>query len=320
MRKLPAVIAVISLAAVGLAGCALPGSSGCTRTDAASAEMLDLITVTGELGTEPEVDLYTPFQAEEMSFADAVTGDGTQIVSEAQLIDADVTLISGETGEILVSTVDEEEDSPLVLPVSRWTQVFPSIYPSLECAAEGSRVVVALPPGGVEAQTAASSGLAEDETAIAVMDLHQVYLSKADGANVYNTGHGLPNVVRAPDGRPGIIVPDGAAPTEVTVQTIKKGDGPVVTADQPVRVHYTGVGWDDREVFDTTWDGEPASMTLDDALPGFAQALEGQTVGSQVMVVVPPDAVDGDAAQGFPAGSALVFVIDVLGLDAVPTQ
>ena len=101
---------------------------------------------------------------------------------------------------------------------------------------------------------------------------------------------GCRRVVRAPDGRPGIIVPDGEAPTEVIVQTIKKGDGPVVTGDEPVRVHYTGVLWDDRTVFDTTWDGDPASLTLDAVVPGFAQALEGQTVGSQVMVVVPPDA------------------------------
>ena len=157
-----------------------------------------------------------------------------------------------------------------MVPVSRWIQVFPTIYDALECATEGSRVVVALPPGGVEAETAASNGLAEDESAIAVIDLHKVYLSKADGANVYNTGRGLPSVVRAPDGRPGIIVPDGEPPTEVTVQTIKKGDGPVVTGDQPVRVHYTGVLWDERTVFDTSWDGEPASLTLDQVVPGFA--------------------------------------------------
>jgi FKBP-type peptidyl-prolyl cis-trans isomerase len=128
-------------------------------------------------------------------------------------------------------------------------------------------------------------------------------------------------VVRAADGRPGIIVPDGEAPDEVTVQTIKKGDGPVVTGDQPVRVHYTGVTWDERKVFDSTWDGEPASLTLDAVVPGFAQALEGQTVGSQVMVVVPPDAGYGDAAQGeIPANSTLVFVIDILGLDEVPAE
>ena len=94
-----------------------------------------------------------------------------------------------------------------------------------------------------------------------------------------------------------------------------------MTGDQPVRVHYTGVVWDEDEAFDTTWDGEPASLTLDGVVPGFAQALEGQTVGSQVMVVVPPDQGYGDQAQGaIPADSTLVFVIDILGLDVASAE
>ena len=149
MRKIPAALAVLSLAAVGLAGCALPGASSCTREGVANADVLEQITVSGELGAEPEADLYTPFHAEEISFEDSVTGEGTAIISESQLVDANVTVISGETGEILVTTVDEDA-SPIVLPVSRWIQVFPGIFEALDCATEGSRVVVALPPGGVE--------------------------------------------------------------------------------------------------------------------------------------------------------------------------
>ena len=318
MPKIPAVLAVLSLAAVGLAGCAVPGSSECTRSAAADPEVAELITVSGELGAKPTVDVRTPFHVDDVAFADPVTGEGTAIVSEQQLVDVDVTLISGETGEVLATTVN---DPPVVAPVSRWLQVFPPVYDALDCATEGSRVVVALPPGGVQAGVAESSGLAEDESAIAVVDLHKVYLSKADGSNVYNTGYGLPTVVRAPDGRPGIIVPDGEAPTEVTVQTIKKGDGPVVTGDQPVRVHYTGVTWDERRVFDSTWDTEPASLTLDAVVPGFAQALEGQTVGSQVMVVIPPIEDAGDKGPGsVPENSTLVYVIDILGLDEVSSQ
>lgn len=315
MRKIPAVIAVLSLAAVGLAGCALPGSSSCSRPDAVNQDVTDLISVSGPVGREPTVEVYTPLKAEDLAFTDAVVGDGTPITADNQLIVADVSLISAESGETLVSTgYDGDLSSPLA--VSRWIEVFPTIGDALHCATEGSRIVVALPPGGVAEATAEQNGLGEDDSAIAVIDLNKVYLAKADGSNVYNTGHGLPTVVRAPDGRPGIIVPDGEPPTEVVVQTIKKGDGPVVTGDQPVRLHYTGVLWDERTVFDTTWDAAAASLTLDSVVPGFAQAIEGQTVGSQVMVVVPPDAGYGDQPQAsIPANSTLVFVIDILGLD-----
>jgi peptidylprolyl isomerase len=197
-------------------------------------------------------------------------------------------------------------------------QVFPEIGDALHCATEGSRVVVALPPGGVEAETAASNGLGKDDSSIAVIDLHKVYLSQADGSLVYNTGRGLPSVVRAPDGRPGVIIPDGEPPAEVAMQTLKKGAGPVVTADDSVRVHYTGVLWDDRSVFETTWDGDPKSVTKDaeGVVPGFRKAIEGQTVGSQVMVVVPPEQGYGDKASGsVPPNSTLVYVIDILGID-----
>jgi len=39
------------------------------------------------------------------------------------------------------------------------------------------------------------------------------------------------------------------------------------------------------------------------------------------MVVIPPEFGYGDTAQAsIPANSTLVFVIDILGLDEVPTQ
>jgi len=72
-------------------------------------------------------------------------------------------------------------------------------------------------------------------------------------------------------------------------------------------------------VFDTTWDAEPKSIDLSTMLPGFAEAITGQTVGSQVLVVIPPDQAYGDQAQGqIPADSTLVFVVDILGIDQPP--
>ena len=39
----------------------------------------------------------------------------------------------------------------------------------------------------------------------------------------------------------------------------------------------------------------------------------GQTVGSQVLLVIPPDQAYGDKKQGsIPANSTLVFVVDIL--------
>jgi peptidylprolyl isomerase len=45
-------------------------------------------------------------------------------------------------------------------------------------------------------------------------------------------------------------------------------------------------------------------------------ALEGATVGSQVIASMPPKDAYGENAQGaIPANSTLIFVIDVLGIN-----
>lgn len=320
MRKIPALVAALGLVAVTLVGCSATGSSSadgsCPRpASSSSPELNAAVSVSGEADAAPEVEISAPFHVGTTVFEDVSTGDGTAITGDEQLVVLDITLSSGATGEKVVAT-PYDGDLSRVFALSRWVQTFPGFADALHCATEGSRVVVGLAPGDIEAQTAANLGLAEDDSAVAVVDVRKVYLTKADGADQYNDARNMPTVVRAPDGRPGIIVPDATPPSDLVVQTIKKGDGPEVTGDVPVRIAYTGVTWADGKVFDTTWDGEPPSTTLDSLVPGLAEGLTGQTVGSQVLVVVPPDQGYGDTQQGgVAAGSTLVYVVDILGLD-----
>jgi len=77
-----------------------------------------------------------------------------------------------------------------------------------------------------------------------------------------------------------------------------------------VAVQYTGVRWSDGSAYDSTWvKGEPKSFDLGAGiLPGLAEGLVEQTVGSQVLIVIPP-------ASGGAAGAeddTLVFVVDIL--------
>ena len=147
----------------------------------------------------------------------------------------------------------------------------PRLADALMCATEGSRVVVGLAPGDIEAETRGQPRPGEDESAVAVVDVRKVYLAEADGANQFNSGSGLPTVVRAPDGRPGSSSPTGTRPTELVVQTLKKGDGEVVTGDQPVRVHYTGVTVGRRDRLRLDLGRRAASLTLDGVVPGLAR-------------------------------------------------
>lgn len=314
MRRTPVFFAVTALVAVGLVGCSTTPDASCVRPSA--QKLLDLVEVSGAAGAEPDVSIRTPFHVSDTQVADLETGDGTIVTDDSQLVALDLTIISGDSGEPVVATPYDGTTSR-VFPAARWVETIPGLRAGMECASAGSRFVVALAPGDITPETASGLGLAEGESAVAVVDLHKVYLAKADGADQFTEGHGLPTVVRAPDGRPGIIVPDATAPTDLRVEVLKRGNGEEVPADATVRVHYTGVLWDDpADPFETTWDTEPASLPLDGVVPGLTQALEGQTVGSQVLVVIPPDLGYGEAGQGaIPPSSTLVFVVDILGID-----
>lgn len=322
MRKIPALLAVLGLTAVALVGCSAAGNGGsaaCPRPAASDPKTTDLITVSGSLGALPTVSVPTPFHVSTSAFADLQTGSGTPITTDPQLVVLDIALYDGETGAPLVKTAYDGKDTS-AFPLSQWVRTFPAFEAALHCATPGTRTVVALAPDGMDAQSVAQLGVSAGGSAVAVVDVRKTYLPKADGPDQYNDALGLPTVVRAPDGRPGIIVPVAAAPSDVVVQTIKKGTGDAVTGDLPVRIAYTGVTWDAKKVFHTTWDSSPESVTLSSVAPaGIAQALKGATVGSQLLVVIPASQNTGGASLGSaPAGTTVAYVIDVLGLDAAP--
>ena len=313
MRKIPlmsAVIAVLGLTVVGLAGCSQPSAGACPRP-VADASLADVVTVSDDIDAKPEIELYTPLRQKTTASEDVVTGDGNAIETDAQVVVLDITLVSGADGEVLLST--RYDGSTLPVQLEQLTVAIPGLSEGLRCAREGTRTVIALAPDGISAETAASAGLAEGDSAVAVVDLRQVFLARANGADVFNSGGGLPTIVRATNGRPGLVFNDSAAPKDVVTQTVKRGDGAAVTGDAPVLVNYTSFGWTTQKQMQTTWDAAPTSITFGDEAPEFAEALKGQTVGSQVMIVVPQaDVAGGDAA--------VVYVIDILGVDTTTTQ
>ncbi|MFG6401331.1 MULTISPECIES: FKBP-type peptidyl-prolyl cis-trans isomerase [unclassified Microbacterium] len=313
MRRIPVLLAVTALVGVGLVGCssAAPASS-CDALPSDAPGVSDLIDVSGESDVRPAVTVRTPFYVSDTTAYALTPGDGARITDDSQMVALDISLFSGETGESLVSTsYDDGAIEPIAL--SQWSQTFPTLPTALDCAAEGSRVVVALPASAIAPEALAGLGLEEGDSAVAVVDVRRAYLPRADGADQFTDAHGLPTVVRAPDGRPGIIIPDTEAPTDPVVEELKKGDGAAVAEDSTALIHFTSVSWDDPQgTVESTWDAEPIAATLDAVPPVIADALNGATVGSQLLVVQPAsDGSDGATASD----TALVYVIDILGVE-----
>lgn len=131
---------------------------------------------------------------------------------------------------------------------------------------------------------------------------------------------GYPAVTLDDAGAPSIVPVDAAAPAEFGVSTLIKGAGAVVGSTDIVTVHYSGWLWDGT-AFDSSWSsGQPAQFSLEQVVPGFTKAIAGQTVGSQVIAILPP--ADGYGEQGagtIPPNSTLIFVVDILAA-ANPAQ
>lgn len=298
VRKTSAALASLSLAVLALTGCtSAPSFDGaaCDRAASATSSLADAVSTSGDIGAEPKVEVFAPIKTTSTSFADAVVGDGNAIVNVNQPFLANVTTYDGTTGEKLQTTGYDATATP-PHDIAYWSQVSPALSDVLQCATGGSRVIGVLTAEDMGAQADAGN-------VVIIFDIGEVFLSKAEGTPQFNDARGLPTVVRAPDGTPGVIIPDSAAPKETVVQTLIKGDGPKVKESDFVVVNHTVLGWDDKTVSGTSW-GTTSLVTS--PLP----EMVGATVGSQIMIVTP--GVDSAPAQ--------VLVVDILGISPTAPQ
>jgi len=132
----------------------------------------------------------------------------------------------------------------------------------------------------------------------------------------------LPTITFSSKGIPTMAKVASDPPAVISVKTLTAGDGTVVAAGDYVKVNYAGFLWSDGKQFDSSYDtSKPASFALDAVVAGWKYGLAGTKVGDRVQVVVPPAYGYGDEkTDSVPAGSTLVFVVDILGTTTITTQ
>jgi hypothetical protein len=307
-----AAVLVSTLAACGAAD----ERAGCTPVlqagDASRA-----VSAEGTIGAQPTVTFPTPLVTEEAQVTELVRGEG-EVLSRGEIADAHLSLFNGEDGQLLTAT--DYADSYL----RRTVTADDTLGKALQCTAVGSRVVFATTVEEVYGADNPQIPLENEATIVAVFDVARAFKGRADGAPQLGQ-NGMPAVVLAPDGRPGISVPAEDAPTDLRIAVLKQGSGPQVEEGDRAVLHYTGLTWADENVFDSSWEtGVPATFTATSfendpqgIVPGLAEALIGENVGSQVLVVIPPEFgyPEGQAPASIPADSTMVFVFDVLGIE-----
>jgi FKBP-type peptidyl-prolyl cis-trans isomerase len=322
VRKAPALIATAGLLLAVLTGCSTDGSGAADCTaPVTEGKASELVKVSGDFGETPKVDFPTPLKTKTTQRSEVIAGKGPGLIV-GQKAKVDLSVYNGTSGEMIEQT---KYDGSTLASFVLSDKLLKGLSEGLQCAQVGSRSTVVVAPKDAFGKNGNEQiGVAKDDSLVFVLDVVKSYLPRANGAD-QAVASGLPSVVLADNGTPGITVPSGDKPTKLEVGTLKKGSGKKVAEGDTITVHYTGVVWgsESKEPFDSSWErGEPAefvaadgSKTQGGVIPGFAKALIGQTVGSQVVAVIPPDQGYGDQAnEKIPAGSTLIFVVDILGI------
>ena len=289
-----------ALVAVALAGCtASTSASGCPEF--APGDTSNAVTVSGEVGSTPVVDLPTPLIAEEVQRTVAVAGEGEPIAAGSAVL-LSYTYYEGATGGTVTESTGVFTASETNLALGE----------SLICATPGSRLVLAGPAQDVDAQYAGTT-----DTLVAVVDVQQVFLGKANGINQLPLD-GMPTVVTAPDGTPGLALGYQADVAEARTATIKAGGGAVVKEDDVVVFQARLFTWSSPTATEATVSSQPDSWTTGRPFvqaptieflgqQPLVDAIVGAKVGSQLLVVIPGDGTTPTSA----------FVLDILGIATI---
>ena len=309
MRRVVALFVISLFAGLALAAC---GSSAPPSPNAS-------VTAKGSFGSSPSVTIPKQKPTGTLAVKILIQGNGPTITkSDLFLSNFTIYVWSGTTNKLLDSTYSS---SPQVLPAS----LLPGIQSAVAGKKVGSRVLVVVPPKqGYGTSGNSQLGVTGSDTLVFVMDLIQKYSSgtvSASGTHVSSGGGDLPTVSAAQGSAPKVTIPKGVTPpTTLVTKTLIKGSGPVVTKGEFVVAQYTGVNWRTGQVFDSSWERSlPYSFKIgaspSQVIPGWDQGLVGQTVGSRVLLVIPPKDAYGSAGQsqaGIKGTDTLVFVVDII--------
>jgi FKBP-type peptidyl-prolyl cis-trans isomerase len=142
------------------------------------------------------------------------------------------------------------------------------------------------------------------------------------GQQTSTAGGKLPTVTPPAAGStagPTITIPSGVTPPSTfQVKPLITGTGAVVRKGESIAIQYTGVIWRNGSVFQSSWaQGQPFTTTIGagEVIHGLDAGLVGQTVGSRVLLVMPPAEAYGSAGApsvGIDSTDTLVFVVDIL--------
>ena len=316
MRRFLALIAIPLLACVVLAGC---GSSkpAASASSSSSAGANTSVTATGSFGQSPKVSIPKAKAGSKLTVRTLIQGTGaTYTKSDALAANFVLYFWSGTSSAQKASTFGT---TPTLIP----SATLPGLESALVGQKVGSRVLAVIPPAlGYGVSGNSQLGVPAATTLVFVIDLLKAYANTAGvtGKQVSNGGGTLPTVSAKAGSAPTLTIPSSSPPSGLVTTTLIKGSGPKVAKNDLVIAQYVGYIWRTKKPFGSSWtSGSPFGFVVgvspEQVIPGWDKGLIGQTVGSRVMLSIPPAEGYGSAGQsqaGIKGTDTLVFVIDII--------
>jgi FKBP-type peptidyl-prolyl cis-trans isomerase len=296
-----------------------------SRQAAPNAVATDTVlpTVSGEFGRKAAIAIPKAKPSGKFVVTTALRGEGRE-ARKNDIVIVNYTAKTWKRGTDLPGTYGKGA-SPKVFPVGRGA-VIPALDRAVHGQRAGSRVLVVAPPAAAYGTTGnAGIGVSGSDTVVFVVDIAKVIgAQSAVQGRQRAVSEELPQV-RADRSAAAIAVPGSEPPGHRVSRTLIEGSGPVVTAGQTVVFQHSGAVWatnrgtEQATLFDSSWSHHtPATVVIGrgNLIEGLDQALVGTKVGSRMLIVIPPSQAYGAQAQKhIPAGSTLVFVIDILAAE-----
>lgn len=303
MRRFLAFLAIPLLACVVLAGC---GSSTPTS-----------VTATGLFGKTPTVTIPKAVPGTKLMVKTLIQGTGAPLTkADAMVANFVLYYWQGTNSSLKANTFTS---TPTVIGGT----MLPGLETALIGQKIGSRVLAVIPPAqGYGTKGNAQLGVTASTTMVFVIDMIKSYsdTAAAAGAQVSSGGGTLPTVTAKQATAPTLTFPSSAPPSGLVTRTLVKGNGPKIAKGEFVVAQYTGYIWGHNKPFSSSWSlGTPFGFILgatpEQVIPGLDTGLAGQTVGSRVMLSIPPAQGYGSPGQpqaGITGKDTLVFAVDII--------
>jgi peptidylprolyl isomerase len=316
VRRLALIPALLSVCALTLTACGDDDSGDGFPGSGKTLDRLDAVTISGDVGTAPEVKWKGAMDAGKVESETVTEGDGDALKADESVL-AHLWIGNGFSKKQAFSTYDEKQAELLTV-----NDQLPPFLADIKDAKVGSRLAITASAEEAFGATGNSGlGIGNKDSVLVIVDLVSKVLDQPDEEGERSP---VPDWMPAIDSAKGVVTGfnfDGTpAPTDVLrrVQLIK-GTGPRVEKGQTIAVRYLGEVFGGDKPFDENFSGEGTPTTFGigagKVIKGWDQALNGVPVGSRVVLSIPPELGYGETGNeqaGIKGTDTLVFVIDVL--------